>query len=51
MHTKFWLENMKGRDHLEDVGIDDRISEWIPGKYNGKVLGTFDSRYRLVAGS
>jgi hypothetical protein len=22
MHTKFWLEDPKGRDHLEDVDID-----------------------------
>jgi len=20
MHTKFWSENLKGRDHLEDLG-------------------------------
>jgi hypothetical protein len=25
MHTVFWLENLKGRDHLEDVGVDGRI--------------------------
>jgi len=25
MHTKFWLENLKGRDHLEDLGIDGKI--------------------------
>jgi hypothetical protein len=24
MHTKFWLESLKGRDHLEDLGIDGR---------------------------
>jgi hypothetical protein len=23
--TIFWLENMKGKDHLEDIGIDWRI--------------------------
>jgi hypothetical protein len=28
--TIFWLENLKGRDHSEDFGIDGRIlSEWI----------------------
>jgi hypothetical protein len=21
MHTKFWSENLKGRDHLENLGI------------------------------
>jgi len=21
----FWLENLKGRDHLEDLGIDGKI--------------------------
>jgi len=25
MHTKSWSENMKGRDHMEDLGIDERI--------------------------
>jgi len=30
MHTKFWLENLKGRDHLEGLGIGGRIVfEWI----------------------
>jgi hypothetical protein len=24
-YTKFWSENLKGRDHLEDVGVDGRI--------------------------
>jgi hypothetical protein len=33
MHTKFWLKNLKGQDHLEDLGIDGNIiSEWILGK-------------------
>jgi len=28
-----WLENLKGRDHSEDLGVDGRIiSEWILGK-------------------
>jgi len=22
MHIKFWSENLKGRDHSEDLGID-----------------------------
>jgi hypothetical protein len=25
MCTIFWLESLKGRDHLEDLGIDERI--------------------------
>jgi len=30
MHTKFWLESLKGRDHSEDLGIDGKITlEWI----------------------
>jgi hypothetical protein len=33
MHTVFWLENKKGRDHLEDLDEDGRIiSEWTLGK-------------------
>jgi hypothetical protein len=30
MHKKLLLRNMKGRDHLEDLGIDGRIIfKWI----------------------
>jgi hypothetical protein len=30
MHTKFWYKNLKESDHLEDLGIDERIiSKWI----------------------
>jgi hypothetical protein len=25
MHTKFWLENLKGRDYSEDLGINGNI--------------------------
>jgi hypothetical protein len=24
VHTKFWSENLKGRNHLEDIGIEGR---------------------------
>jgi hypothetical protein len=26
MHTKFWLESVKGRNYLENCGIDGRVS-------------------------
>jgi hypothetical protein len=29
MHTAFWSENLKGRDHMEDLGIVARILKWI----------------------
>jgi hypothetical protein len=33
MHTLFWLENLKGRDTLEDLGVSGMtILEWILGK-------------------
>jgi len=25
MHTVLWLENLKGRDHSEDLGVDGKI--------------------------
>jgi hypothetical protein len=32
------LENLKGRDNFEDVGVDVKvILEWILGKYGGRV--------------
>jgi hypothetical protein len=38
MHTKFWWENMKGRDYAEDLGADGKIiSELILEKCGGKV--------------
>jgi len=38
MQAIFWLENLKGRDQLEDLAIDGRIIlEWILGKHSGKV--------------
>jgi hypothetical protein len=33
MHTKFLSENLKGRDHVEDLGIHGNIIlEWVLGK-------------------
>jgi hypothetical protein len=38
MYTKFWSENLKGRDHSEDLRVDVKIIlERILGKYGGKV--------------
>jgi hypothetical protein len=25
MYTKVWVESLKGRDYLEDLGIDDKV--------------------------
>jgi hypothetical protein len=25
MHTELWSENLKGREHLEHLGLDNRI--------------------------
>jgi hypothetical protein len=41
-NTKFWLEDLKGRGHLEDIGVDERIIlEWILEKQDGKVWTGF----------
>jgi hypothetical protein len=37
MRTVFWSENLKGRDHFEDLGIDGKILELSLGKYGRKV--------------
>jgi hypothetical protein len=42
MCTKFWSENLKGRDHFEDLGIDGRTrSGWVLNKSSGKVWADF----------
>jgi hypothetical protein len=37
MHTIFWLQNLKGRDHLEDLGVWEDNIKMILGKQGGKV--------------
>jgi len=42
MHTKFFSENLKEQDHLEDLDINGRIIiEWILWKYSGWVWTAF----------
>jgi len=42
MHTKFWLENLKERNHLEDLCIDGKMElEWILGKQDENVWTEF----------
>jgi hypothetical protein len=36
--TVLWMENLTGRNHLEDLGVDGKtILEWILGKEGGNV--------------
>jgi hypothetical protein len=48
MHIIFCPENPKGRDHLEDPGVDRKILECIPEKQGGRAdrihLAQADSR-------
>jgi hypothetical protein len=38
MHTKFLSENLKGRDHLKDLGINRRpILKWILRKQGERI--------------
>jgi hypothetical protein len=42
MHIQFWFENLKGRNHSEDLGVEGRIIlEWILGECGGKVWPGF----------
>jgi len=34
---KIFVTKPEGKNHLEDLDIDVRISEWISGKHGGKV--------------
>jgi hypothetical protein len=39
IHTKSWKEKLKGRDHSEDLVVDESvILEWVLGKEGGKLL-------------
>jgi hypothetical protein len=47
MNTKFRLESLKGRDHLENLDVNERIIlKWILMKYGGRVWATF-IRHRI----
>ena len=36
MYTRFWWGNLRGRDHLEDPGVDGRVMlKWIFKKWDG----------------
>jgi hypothetical protein len=42
MLTKFWSGNLKGRVHLEDLGVDGSILlKWIVKKFDGRTRPTF----------
>jgi hypothetical protein len=35
-HTTFWWGNLSGRDHLEDLGVDERlILKWVFKRWGG----------------
>jgi hypothetical protein len=53
MHTRFWLENLKRRDKLKDLGVDERLTlELILGKWGGRVVtGFIWLRIGTIAGS
>jgi hypothetical protein len=37
MHALFWLENLNGRDHSEELGVEVKtVLEWMLGKYGGE---------------
>jgi hypothetical protein len=41
MRKKFWPENLKGRDCLEELGIDGKITEFVLVQYCGKAWTGF----------
>ena len=42
VHTGFWWDNLRERDHLEDLDVDGRlIFKWMFRKWNGEVWTGF----------
>jgi hypothetical protein len=41
-YKKSWSEDLNGRDHSEDVGVDGKMLEWALGKYGGEVWTGFN---------
>jgi len=42
MHTKFWSETSKGRDHAEDVGVYGKIIlKWMLGTHGVEMWTVF----------
>ena len=52
VHTGFWWENLTEGDHLEDLGVHERILKWIFEKWDGGMdwidLAQDDRRRALV---
>jgi hypothetical protein len=49
MYTKLWLENLKGKDHSNDLGVDGKIIlQWILGK-EGENVWTVCNYIRIRA--
>jgi hypothetical protein len=36
MHTKFWLANLKGKDHSVDLGVDGKINISVELRETGR---------------
>jgi len=41
VHTRFWLGDLRERDHLEDLDVDWRILKWIVQKWDEELWAGF----------
>lgn len=51
MHIKYWLQNLRGQDHLEDVHKDEKTMDCRETECEWGGMDLTGSRWNLIQGS